>query len=186
MPGRDYASPASFARPGRPRRQPYPPHRSIPGPQCRSCARLTRQRRESKPDCDEGRLGGDVRALASSCLPSRLSWSISAPCSHGNRARRVAVVSQQESSPPFTPFKETTKVKRKPRTERRPAVYGSGLGGAAATRWVASYMRAGSERNLAATTTAQWVYSSVSSASLQKTGVFLDSVGDFREFSAQR
>ena|SRR5436190_7935063 len=42
------------------------------------------------------------------------------------------------------------------------------------------------ERKLTATTTVQWVYSRVSSASLQKTGVFLVSVGDFREFSAQR
>ena len=31
-----------------------------------------------------------------------------------------------------------------------------------------------------------WVYSMVSSASLQKTGVFLDLAGDFREFLAQK
>jgi hypothetical protein len=32
----------------------------------------------------------------------------------------------------------------------------------------------------------QWVYSRVSRASLQKTGVFLDSAGDFWEFSPQK
>src|ERR1700694_1904844 len=32
----------------------------------------------------------------------------------------------------------------------------------------------------------QWIYSSASEASLQKTGVFLDSAGDFWEFSAQK
>src|SRR5882757_9767461 len=32
----------------------------------------------------------------------------------------------------------------------------------------------------------QWIYSSVSEASLQKTGVFLDSAGDFWEFSTQK
>jgi len=34
--------------------------------------------------------------------------------------------------------------------------------------------------------TTQWVYSRVSRASLQKTGVFLDSAGDFWEFSTQK
>jgi hypothetical protein len=49
-------------------------------------------------------------------------------------------------------------------------------------------MRAGSdiERKLTATSTAQWVYSRASSTSLQKTGVFLDLVGDFRDFSAEK
>src|ERR1700738_2019705 len=34
--------------------------------------------------------------------------------------------------------------------------------------------------------TTQWVYCRVSRASLQKTGVFLDSAGDFWEFSTQK
>src|ERR1700736_3600553 len=34
--------------------------------------------------------------------------------------------------------------------------------------------------------TMQWIYSRVSRASLQKTGVFLDSAGDFWEFSTQK
>src|ERR1700738_1896541 len=34
--------------------------------------------------------------------------------------------------------------------------------------------------------TTQWVYSRVSRASLQKTGVFVDSAGDFWEFSTQK
>ena len=37
-----------------------------------------------------------------------------------------------------------------------------------------------------ATSTTQWFYSSVSKASLHKTGVFLDSAGDFWECSAQK
>src|SRR5450432_2302984 len=37
---------------------------------------------------------------------------------------------------------------------------------------------------LTAKSSTQWSYSSVSRASLQKTGVFLDSAGDFREFLA--
>jgi hypothetical protein len=32
----------------------------------------------------------------------------------------------------------------------------------------------------------QWIYSSVSKASLQKTGVLLNSAGDFREFSPKK
>ena len=52
-------------------------------------------------------------------------------------------------------------------------------------------MRAGSdiERKLTATSSMQCVYSSVSKASLQKTGVFgisLKSAGDFREFSPKK
>ena len=39
-----------------------------------------------------------------------------------------------------------------------------------------------SRLKLNATTSAQWTYSSVSKAGLHKTGVFLDSAGDFREF----
>jgi hypothetical protein len=38
------------------------------------------------------------------------------------------------------------------------------------------------ERKLTATPSTQWIYSSVSKPSLQKTGVFLDSAGDFRKF----
>jgi hypothetical protein len=37
-------------------------------------------------------------------------------------------------------------------------------------------------RKFTATPGTQWTYSLVSKASLQKTGVFLDSAGDFREF----
>ena len=49
-------------------------------------------------------------------------------------------------------------------------------------------MRAGSdiERKLTATSSMQCVYSSVSKASLRKTGVLLNSAGDFREFSAEK
>ena len=41
-------------------------------------------------------------------------------------------------------------------------------------------------RKRTATSITQCIYSSVSRASLQKTGVFLDSAGDFWEFSAQK
>jgi hypothetical protein len=49
-------------------------------------------------------------------------------------------------------------------------------------------MRAASdiERKLTATSTMQCIYSSVSKASLQKTGVLLNSAGDFREFSPKK
>ena len=49
-------------------------------------------------------------------------------------------------------------------------------------------MRAGSsiERKRTATSTMQCIYSSVSKASLQKTGVLLNSAGDFREFSPKK
>jgi hypothetical protein len=38
----------------------------------------------------------------------------------------------------------------------------------------------------AASPSTQWIYSSVSKTSLQKTGVFLDSARDFREFLAEK
>jgi hypothetical protein len=41
-------------------------------------------------------------------------------------------------------------------------------------------------RKRTATSITQCIYSSVSKASLQKTGVLLNSAGDFREFSAQK
>jgi hypothetical protein len=41
-------------------------------------------------------------------------------------------------------------------------------------------------RRRTATSITQCIYSSVSRASLQKTGIFLDSAGDFWEFSAQK
>src|SRR6266436_3748350 len=49
-------------------------------------------------------------------------------------------------------------------------------------------MRAGSdiERKRTAMSTMQCIYSSVSKASLQKTGILLNSAGDFREFSPKR
>ncbi len=49
-------------------------------------------------------------------------------------------------------------------------------------------MRGGSdiERKRTATSTMQCVYSRVSKASLQKTGVFLNSAGDFWEFSPKK
>ena len=49
-------------------------------------------------------------------------------------------------------------------------------------------MRAASdiERKVTATSTTQCIYSSVSKASLQKTGVLLNSAGDFREFSPKK
>ena len=42
------------------------------------------------------------------------------------------------------------------------------------------------ERNRTATSTMQCIYSSVSKASLQKTGILLNSAGDFREFSPKK
>jgi hypothetical protein len=49
-------------------------------------------------------------------------------------------------------------------------------------------MRAGLdiERKRTATSTMQCIYSSVSKASLQKTGILLNSAGDFREFSPKK
>src|SRR4030088_1509115 len=49
-------------------------------------------------------------------------------------------------------------------------------------------MRAGLdiERKRTATSTTQCIYSSVSKASLQKTGVLLNSAGDFRELSPKK
>jgi hypothetical protein len=41
-------------------------------------------------------------------------------------------------------------------------------------------------RKRTATSTMQCIYSSVSKASLQKTGVLLNSAGDFREFSPKK
>ena len=45
---------------------------------------------------------------------------------------------------------------------------------------------AGRSWKVTATTTMQCIYSSVSKASLQKTGVLLNSAGDFRDFSPKK
>ena len=58
--------------------------------------------------------------------------------------------------------------------------------GRVATTTVSIKIRPCRRRLKRTTSTVQCIYSRVSKASLRKMGVFLDSAGDFREFSAQK